>query len=71
VKRFIAKYTINPAITQGISECVRLIEKGKMADIVLWKPVLFGVKPEMIIKGGMIIASRWETLMHLYQHRHL
>ncbi len=58
VKRFVAKYTINPAITHGISEYVGSIEAGKLADIVLWKPALFGAKPEMIIKGGMIIAAR-------------
>jgi urease subunit alpha len=58
VKRFVSKYTINPAITHGISEYVGSLEAGKMADIVLWKPAMFGVKPEMIIKGGMIIASR-------------
>ena len=58
VKRFLAKYTINPAITHGISEYVGSLEKGKIADIVLWKPALFGAKPEMIIKGGMIIGSR-------------
>ena len=58
VKRFIAKYTINPAITHGISEYVGSIEAGKLADIVLWKPALFGAKPEMIIKGGMIIGAR-------------
>ena len=58
VKRYVAKYTINPAITHGISEYVGSLEKGKMADIILWKPALFGAKPEMIIKGGMIIGSR-------------
>ena len=58
VKRYVAKYTINPAITHGISEYVGSLEAGKLADIVLWKPAMFGVKPEMIIKGGMIIASR-------------
>src|SRR5690349_10601992 len=58
VKRYVAKYTINPAITHGISEYVGSLEPGKIADIVLWKPALFGVKPEMMIKGGMIIASR-------------
>ncbi len=57
-KRYVAKYTINPAITHGISEYVGSIEVGKFADLVLWKPALFGAKPEMIIKGGMIIASR-------------
>jgi urease subunit alpha len=58
VKRYVSKYTINPAITHGISSYVGSIEPGKLADIVLWKPALFGVKPEMIIKGGMIAASR-------------
>ncbi|MFZ4058769.1 MAG: urease subunit alpha, partial [Ferruginibacter sp.] len=58
VKRYIAKYTINPAISHGISDVVGSLEVGKLADIVLWKPALFGVKPEMIIKGGMIIAAR-------------
>lgn len=58
VKRYVAKYTINPALAHGISEYVGSIEVGKMADIVLWKPAFFGVKPEMIIKGGMIIAAR-------------
>jgi urease subunit alpha len=58
IKRYVAKYTINPAITHGISEYAGSLEKGKMADIVLWKPALFGAKPEMIIKGGMIIASK-------------
>jgi urease subunit alpha len=58
VRRYVAKYTINPAITHGISEYVGSLEKGKLADMVLWKPAFFGVKPEMIIKGGMIIASK-------------
>jgi urease subunit alpha len=58
VKRFVAKYTINPAIAQGISQYVGSLEPGKFADIVLWKPAFFGAKPEIIIKGGMIIASR-------------
>ena len=58
VKRFVSKYTINPAITHGISDYVGSLESGKMADIVLWNPAMFGAKPEMIIKGGMIIASR-------------
>ena len=57
-KRYVAKYTINPAITHGIATHVGSIEIGKLADIVLWKPALFGAKPEMIIKGGMIIAAR-------------
>jgi urease subunit alpha len=58
VKRYVSKYTINPAITHGISEYVGSIEPGKLADIVLWKPAFFGAKPEMMIKGGMIIAAR-------------
>ena len=58
VKRYVSKYTINPAITHGISEYVGSVEVGKIADLVLWKPALFGAKPEMIIKGGMIIASK-------------
>ena len=58
VKRYVSKYTINPAITHGISTYVGSLEPGKLADLVLWKPALFGAKPEMIIKGGMIIASR-------------
>jgi urease subunit alpha len=58
VKRYVSKYTINPAITHGISSYVGSLETGKLADLVLWKPALFGAKPEMIIKGGMIIASR-------------
>ncbi len=58
VKRYVSKYTINPAITHGISEYVGSLEPGKLADMVLWKPALFGAKPELIIKGGMIIAGR-------------
>ncbi len=57
-KRYVAKYSINPAIAHGISQHVGSIEPNKMADMVLWKPALFGAKPEMIIKGGMIIASK-------------
>ncbi|CAL1270176.1 unnamed protein product [Larinioides sclopetarius] len=57
VKRYIAKYTINPAIAQGISHVVGSIEVGKMADLVLWNPAFFGSKPDMIIKGGDIVCS--------------
>ncbi len=53
VKRYVAKYTINPAITHGVSRFIGSIEAGKLADIVLWRPAFFGVKPEMIIKGGL------------------
>ena len=58
VKRYISKYTINPAVTHGISEYVGSIEVGKLADLVLWQPALFGAKPEMVLKCGTITASR-------------
>ena len=58
VKRYIAKYTINPAITHGIAHMVGSIEPGKIADLVLWKPAFFGVKPSMILKSGMIAAAQ-------------
>lgn len=58
IKRYISKYTINPAIAHGISEYVGSVEKGKVADLVLWKPAMFGIKPEMILKSGMIAASQ-------------
>ena len=51
-RRYVAKYTINPAIAHGISEYLGSVEKGKIADLVLWDPRLFGVKPDMILKGG-------------------
>ena len=57
-KRYIAKYTINPAITHGISHVVGSIEVGKIADLVVWKPAFFGVKPSMILKSGMIAAAQ-------------
>ena len=57
-KRYIAKYTINPAITHGVAHVVGSLEVGKIADIVLWKPAFFGVKPSMILKGGMIAAAQ-------------
>lgn len=57
VKRYIAKYTINPAITQGISAHVGSIEVGKLADLVLWKPMFFGVKPDLVLKCGTIAAA--------------
>ena len=57
VKRYIAKYTINPAIAHGIDFEVGSIEPGKLADIVLWKPAFFATKPAMVIKGGMIVAA--------------
>jgi urease subunit alpha len=57
VKRYIAKYTINPAIAQGIAEHVGSVEKGKLADLVVWSPAFFGVKPDMILKSGAIAAA--------------
>jgi urease subunit alpha len=57
-KRYVAKYTINPAITHGIAQYVGSVEEGKLADLCLWKPAFFGVKPEMVIKGGMIAWSQ-------------
>jgi urease subunit alpha len=57
VKRYIAKYTINPAITHGIAHEVGSVEVGKLADLVLWRPAFFGTKPSLIIKGGMIAAA--------------
>lgn len=57
-KRYIAKYTINPAITHGLAHIIGSVEKGKWADLVLWKPQFFGVKPEVILKGGMIAYAQ-------------
>ncbi len=57
VKRYIAKYTINPAITHGMANLVGSVEAGKLADLVLWKPAFFGAKPSLILKGGMIAAA--------------
>ena len=57
VRRYLAKYTINPAITHGIAHEVGSVEVGKLADLVLWKPAFFGSKPALIIKGGMIISA--------------
>ncbi|MEH7223676.1 urease subunit alpha [Bacillus sp. JJ1566] len=56
-KRYVAKYTINPAITHGISEYVGSIEVGKIADLVIWNPAFFGVKPEMILKNGLVVEA--------------
>ena len=57
VKRYIAKYTINPAITHGIAHAVGSVEPGKLSDLVLWRPAFFGVKPSLILKSGMIAAA--------------
>jgi urease subunit alpha len=55
--RYIAKYTINPAITHGIAHEVGSIQIGKLADLVLWQPRFFGVKPELVLKGGLIASA--------------
>jgi urease subunit alpha len=57
VKRYIAKYTINPAIAQGLAHVVGSVEPGKLADLVLWRPAFFGVKPSLVLKGGMIASA--------------
>jgi urease subunit alpha len=57
VKRYVAKYTINPAIAQGVAKHIGSIEVGKLADLVLWSPAFFGVKPDLVIKGGSIAAA--------------
>ncbi len=57
-KRYVSKYTINPAIAHGIADYVGSLEKGKVADLVLWNPMFFGAKPDMVIKGGAIILSK-------------
>jgi urease subunit alpha len=57
VKRYLAKYTINPAIAQGVAKHIGSVEKGKLADLVLWSPAFFGVKPDLVIKGGTIAAA--------------
>jgi urease subunit alpha len=57
VRRYVAKYTINPALTHGVAHEIGSVEVGKLADLVLWKPAFFGAKPSMIIKGGMIVAA--------------
>src|SRR5216110_288206 len=57
VKRYVAKYTINPAIAHGLASQVGSVEHGKLADLVLWRPAFFGVKPELIVKGGLIVTA--------------
>ena len=57
LKRYVAKYTINPAIAQGIADSVGSVEVGKFADLVLWDPAFFGVKPELVLKGGQIASA--------------
>jgi len=58
VKRYLSKYTINPAIAHGVSHCIGSVEVGKLADLVVWKPAFFGVRPEMVVKGGFIAWSQ-------------
>src|SRR5205814_8771883 len=56
-RRYVAKYTINPAISHGIAHEVGSVEVGKLADLVVWKPAFFGVKPELVLKGGLIAMA--------------
>jgi urease subunit alpha len=58
IKRYVAKYTINPAIAHGVGHCIGSVETGKLADLVLWRPAFFGAKPEMVVKGGLIAWSQ-------------
>ena len=67
VKRYIAKYTINPAIAHGVSKLIGSIEKGKLADLVLWSPAFFGVKPDCIIKGCLLYTSDGRTVAELME----
>ena len=71
VKRYIAKYTINPAIAHGLSQHIGSIEVGKRADLVLWKPAFFGVKPEIVLLGGSIAVAQMGDPMPQSQHRNL
>ena len=57
IRRYVSKYTINPAIAHGVAEYVGSIEVGKLADLVVWSPAFFGVKPDLIVKGGMIVGG--------------
>src|SRR5204863_6439245 len=57
VKRYVAKYTINPALTHGLAEQIGSVEVGKLADLVLWSPAFFGVKPDLVLKAGTIAAA--------------
>jgi urease subunit alpha len=58
IKRYVAKYTINPALSHGMAHLIGSIETGKLADLVLWKPAFFGIKPELVLKGGIIAWSQ-------------
>ena len=61
IKRYVAKYTINPAIAHGMAHLIGSVEVGKLADLVLWKPALFGAKPEMVLKGASSPGRKWAT----------
>jgi urease subunit alpha len=58
VRRYVAKYTINPAITHGVAQHIGSVEHGKRADLVLWSPAFFGVKPDLVLMGGMIVCAQ-------------
>ena len=64
VRRYIAKYTINPAVAHGVSDHVGSIEVGKLADLVLWNPQFFGAKPDVVLKCGTIAAAPMGDLTH-------
>jgi urease subunit alpha len=57
-RRFVAKYTVNPAVAHGISHEIGNVEPGKLADLVLWRPAFFGAKPAMVLKGGLVVAAQ-------------
>src|SRR5436853_3930553 len=63
VKRYVAKYTINPAIAHGVSQIIGSVEKGKLADLVLWSPAFFGVKPDCIIRAAPSSRRKWAIRM--------
>ena len=69
IRRYVAKYTINPAITHGVDGEIGSVEVGKLADLVLWHPAFFGVKPELVIKGGSSRGRRWATRTRRFQRR--
>jgi urease subunit alpha len=68
IKRYVAKYTINPAITNGIADYIGSVEVGKFADLVIWEPAQFGAKPKLVLKGGMLTYGVMVTLAQVFQH---
>jgi urease subunit alpha len=70
-KRYIAKYTVNPAIAHGVADYIGSVETGKLADLVLWSPAFFGVKPDLIVKGEPLRPPRWVIPTPLYQRHSL